>query len=117
MEQQLRRGGVPPPVGLRFERHVLVNRLRIQGFILFDYRDKYEDALSRIYMIGISKGMLNYREDIAEGLRKCTPSSYVIYIRDLIQGRQLIRVTRRSHNLIILILFKISLINFKLDFL
>ena len=85
-------GWNPPPKGLRFERNVLVNRLRIQGFILFDYRDKYEEALKDIYD-WYSKGMLNYREDIAEGLENAPQALCNLY-SGLNKGRQLIRVSK-----------------------
>lgn len=81
---------VPPPTGLRFERHVLVNRLRIQGFILFDYQDRYEDALVDIRR-WFKEGRLNYREDIAEGLEQA-PAALAGLYQGRNMGRQLIRV-------------------------
>ena len=81
---------VPPPTGLRFERHVLVNRLRIQGFILFDYQDRYEDALADIRQ-WFKEGKLNYREDIAEGLENA-PAALAGLYEGRNTGRQLIRV-------------------------
>ncbi|MCZ6590788.1 MAG: NADP-dependent oxidoreductase [Alphaproteobacteria bacterium] len=81
---------VPPPTGLRFERHVLVNRLRIQGFILFDYQDRYEDALADIRQ-WFKEGKLNYREDIAEGLENA-PAALAGLYEGRNKGRQLIRV-------------------------
>ncbi len=81
---------VPPPTGLRFERHVLVNRLRIQGFILFDYQDRYEEALADIRQ-WFKEGKLNYREDIAEGLENA-PAALAGLYHGTNMGRQLIRV-------------------------
>ena len=83
-------GWIPPPKGLRFERHVLINRLRIQGFILFDYQDKYEEALADIYD-WYKKGRLNYREDIAEGLENAPQALCNLY-SGVNTGRQLIRI-------------------------
>lgn len=81
---------VPPPTGLRFERHVLVNRLRIQGFILFDFQDRYEDALADIRQ-WYKEGKLKYREDIAEGLENA-PAALAGLYHGTNRGRQLIRV-------------------------
>jgi NADPH-dependent curcumin reductase CurA len=83
-------GWIPPPTGLRVERHVLVKRLRIQGFILFDYQDRYEDALADIRQ-WYKEGKLNYREDIAEGLENA-PAALVGLYEGRNMGRQLIRV-------------------------
>ena len=81
---------VPPPTGLRFERHVLVSRLRIQGFILFDYQDRYEEALADIRQ-WFKEGKLNYREDIAEGLENA-PAALAGLYEGRNMGRQLVRV-------------------------
>ncbi|NNE86321.1 MAG: NADP-dependent oxidoreductase [Alphaproteobacteria bacterium] len=83
-------GWVPPPTGLRFERNVLVNRLRIQGFILFDFQDKYEEALTDIRQ-WFKEGKINYREDIAEGLANA-PAALAGLYQGTNKGRQLIRV-------------------------
>lgn len=81
---------VPPPSGLRFERHVLVNRLRIQGFIMFDFVDRYEEALADIRQ-WFKDGKLNYREDIADGLENAAAALAGLYTGNN-RGRQLIRV-------------------------
>ncbi len=83
-------GWVPPPTGLRVERHVLVKRLRIQGFILFDFEDRYADALVDIRQ-WYKEGKLNYREDIAEGLENA-PAALAGLYEGRNMGRQLIRV-------------------------
>lgn len=83
-------GWVPPPTGLRFERNVLVSRLRIQGFILFDFQDQYEEALTDIRQ-WFKEGKINYREDIAEGLENA-PAALAGLYQGTNKGRQLIRV-------------------------
>ncbi len=81
---------VPPPTGLRFERHVLVSRLRIQGFILFDFQDRYEEALTDIRQ-WFKEGKIKYREDIAEGLENA-PAALAGLYEGRNTGRQLVRV-------------------------
>ena len=38
----------PSPTGPRVERHLLVKRARMQGFIVFDYQHRYEEAVGRL---------------------------------------------------------------------
>ena len=57
----------PPPTGPRIERAILVNRVRMQGIIIFDYADRYGEATARMAR-WIDDGRLAYREDITEGL-------------------------------------------------
>ena len=46
---------------------LLVNRARMQGFIVFDYRDRYPEAFME--MAGwLADGKLQYRETIVEGI-------------------------------------------------
>ncbi len=83
-------GWVPPPTGLRPERHILVSRLRIQGFIVFDYAERYPEALADLSQ-WLAEGKLNYREDIAEGLENA-PGALAGLYEGQNKGRQLIRV-------------------------
>jgi NADPH-dependent curcumin reductase CurA len=54
------------PPGPRTLRSILVNRLRVQGFIVFDFADRYETALSDLVQ-WYRDGRLKFREDIREG--------------------------------------------------
>jgi hypothetical protein len=38
----------PPPTGPRVERHLLVKRARMAGFLIFDYQHRYEEAVARL---------------------------------------------------------------------
>lgn len=38
----------PPPTGPRVERHLLVKRATMAGFIIFDYAPRYEEAIARL---------------------------------------------------------------------
>ncbi len=55
------------PSGPRVERHLLVKRARMQGFVNLDYDHKYEAAVGRLAG-WVRSGQLKYREDIREGL-------------------------------------------------
>jgi NADPH-dependent curcumin reductase CurA len=57
----------PWPEGPRVERHLLVKRARMQGFLLFDYADRFAEA--REQLAGwLNAGKLTYREDVLDGL-------------------------------------------------
>jgi NADPH-dependent curcumin reductase CurA len=45
---------------------ILVNRLRVQGFIVFDYRDAYPEALEKLTS-WYAEGKLKLREDVRSG--------------------------------------------------
>jgi len=57
----------PPPSGVRLERYLLVKRLRLQGFILFDFEERFPEALADLFRWH-GEGRLAYREDITDGL-------------------------------------------------
>ena len=51
----------------RIYRHILVNRLRIQGFMVLDFLEHYAEAYSALGE-WVSSGTIKYKEDIVEGL-------------------------------------------------
>lgn len=80
----------PPPQGPRVERHVLIKRARMSGFLVFDYRHRYEEAVARL-AAWIRQGSLRYREDIAEGIEHC-PGAIAQLYRGENLGKKLIRL-------------------------
>lgn len=58
---------VPPPLGPRVERHLLVKRARMQGFVIFDHDDHLLRA-RRDIAGWLREGRIAYREDILEGI-------------------------------------------------
>lgn len=80
----------PPPTGMRLERAMLVNRLLMQGFIVFDYKDRNDEALEDLYR-WYAEGRLVYREDIGDGLEQAPRMLAGLY-RGENTGRSLVRV-------------------------
>jgi hypothetical protein len=80
----------PPPVGPRVERHMLVKRARMSGFLVFDYAHRYEEAIARL-AAWVRSGALRYREDIADGIEYC-PGAIAELYRGENLGKRLIRV-------------------------
>ncbi len=69
------------PYGYRNMRAILVNRIRMQGMIVFDWHGRYAEALADLGSL-VAAGKLRYRESIVEGLENA-PQGLV----DLLAGR------------------------------
>jgi len=60
----------PWPTGPRVERHLLVKRARMQGFVVFDHFDQWESAVATL-AAWVRESKLRYVEDIMDGLEAC----------------------------------------------
>lgn len=68
----------PWPEGPRAERHLLVKRATMRGFLTPDFEDKYDQALSDL-TTWIREGRLQYREDLLEGIEAAPGSIETLY--------------------------------------
>ncbi|TNE77039.1 MAG: NADP-dependent oxidoreductase, partial [Gammaproteobacteria bacterium] len=80
----------PIPLGPRVQRQLLVKRARMQGFLVFDYANRYREAISALTP-WIRDGKLRYREDILEGIDKAPDAIAGLYRGDNL-GKRLIRI-------------------------
>jgi NADPH-dependent curcumin reductase CurA len=80
----------PPPQGPRVERHLLVKRATMSGFLAFDYQHRYEEAIARL-AAWVRQGKLHYREDISDGIEHCPGAIAELYRGDNL-GKRLIRL-------------------------
>ena len=80
----------PPPQGPRVERHLLVKRARMQGFLIFDHVQRNPEALRELEN-WVRNGQIRYREDILDGLERA-PGSIAGLYRGENLGRRLIRI-------------------------
>ncbi len=80
----------PWPTGPRVERHLLVKRARMQGFLVFDYQARYGEAVHQLAK-WLREGRLAYREHILEGLA-AAPDAIAMLYRGENTGKLLIRV-------------------------
>jgi len=62
-------------------RAILVNRLRVQGMIVFDWQDRYGEALKALGGY-FAEGKLKYRESIVQGLQNAPRG-----LMDLLDGK------------------------------
>jgi len=80
----------PPPLGPRVERHILVKRARVSGFLVLDYQHRYMEAVQRLTK-WVRDGKLRYREEISDGIEHC-PGAIAELYRGENLGKKLIRL-------------------------
>ena len=81
----------PPPQGPRVERHLLVKRARMQGFVIFDH-PQYESTARADLARWVRSGELKYVEEILEGIEAAPDAIAGLYRGDNL-GKRLIRLT------------------------
>ena len=78
------------PVGPRNLSSLIVNRARMEGFLVLDYLDKADEArqeLSRWLM----DGKIKHREDIQEGIENCPNTLNRLFTGQNI-GKQILKI-------------------------
>lgn len=83
-------GWEPIPLGPRVERHLLVKRARMQGFLILDYALRYPEGLQALSQ-WVRAGLIRYREDILEGIAQ-VPGSIAGLYRGENLGKRLIQI-------------------------
>ena len=80
------------PSGPRVERHLLVKRARMQGFVIFDHMDRYESSVAQL-ADWVRADRLRYREDILDGIEACPDALAGLYRGENL-GKRLIRLSQ-----------------------
>jgi NADPH-dependent curcumin reductase len=78
------------PYGIRNWRAVLVNRIRLQGMIVFDWKERYGEALKALGGY-FAEGRLKYRESVVEGLENA-PRGLIALLKGQNFGKQLVKL-------------------------
>jgi NADPH-dependent curcumin reductase len=78
------------PYGYKNLRAVLVNRIRIQGMIVFDWKDRYGEGLKALGGY-LAEGKLKYRESVVEGLENA-PGGLISLLKGGNFGKQLVKL-------------------------
>lgn len=76
--------------GLRNLRSVLVNRIKMQGFIVFDFAARHPEAVKDLAG-WLAAGQLKYRETIAQGV-EAAPSAFIGLLAGANTGKQLVKL-------------------------
>jgi len=71
-------------------RAILVNRLRVQGMIVFDWKDRYEEAIADLGA-RVAAGKLKYKESIVQGLENA-PQGLIALLGGRNFGKQLVKL-------------------------
>ena len=78
------------PYGYKMLRSVLVNRIRMQGMIVFDWKDRYGEA--REGLAGhLAEGKLKYRESVVHGIDNA-PKGLIALLKGENFGKQLVKL-------------------------
>lgn len=80
-----------PETGPRFLWHLITQRARIEGFLVFDYVDRHADALVQMAE-WLKQGKLKYRETIAEGGIENAPPAFISMLKGGNIGKQLVKI-------------------------
>lgn len=80
----------PWPTGPRVERHLLVKRARMQGFVVLDHFDRWNSAVDQLAS-WVRDGKLRYAEDIIDGLEACPDALAGLYRGENL-GKRIIRL-------------------------
>ncbi len=78
------------PYGVRNFRSVLVNRLKVQGFIVSDRMELWPQALKELGGL-FAEGRLKYRESVAHGLENA-PAAFLGMLRGENFGKQVVKL-------------------------
>lgn len=86
----------PPPLGPRVERKILVNRARMQGVLIFDYANRYQEAIDALTQ-WIDDDLIHYQEDILQGIEEA-PGAIAGLYRGENLGKRLIQLEPLAKN-------------------
>jgi len=78
------------PYRVKNWRAILVNRLKVQGMIVFDWRERYGEALKAIGGY-LAAGKLKTRESVVEGLANA-PQGFIALLKGGNFGKQLVKL-------------------------
>jgi NADPH-dependent curcumin reductase CurA len=79
-----------PPLGPRNLGALIAARARIEGFLYFDFQQRFGEALPRLAQ-WLADGKIRYTEDIVEGIER-TPEAFFRVLRGDNRGKQLVRL-------------------------
>jgi hypothetical protein len=78
------------PYRVKNWRAILVNRLKVQGMIVFDWKDRYGEALKALAGY-LQEGRLKTRESVVEGLANA-PQGFISLLKGGNFGKQLVKL-------------------------
>lgn len=79
------------PYGVKMFRSILVNRLKVQGMIVFDWLPRYPEANQALLEL-VAAGKLKYRESVVQGIENA-PKGLIGLLKGENFGKQLVKLT------------------------
>lgn len=79
-----------PPQGPRLLWHLIVKRARAEGFLVFDFVERFAEGQQRMAQ-WLQEGKLQYRETVVDGLERA-PAAFIGLFRGENLGKQLVRL-------------------------
>jgi NADPH-dependent curcumin reductase CurA len=79
------------PYGVKMFRSILVNRLKVQGMIVFDWAQRYPEANQALLDLVVG-GKLKYRESVVQGLENA-PKGLIGLLKGENFGKQLVKLS------------------------
>lgn len=80
-----------PEMGPRNLLYLLINRARMEGFLVHDYADRFPEGLAQLAE-WVKSGKIKYRETIVDGLENA-PQAFIGLFRGENVGKMLVRVS------------------------
>jgi len=78
------------PYGLKNSGSILVNRIKVQGMIVFDWLERYPEANKALLDLVIA-GKLRYRESVIDGIENA-PKGFIGLLKGENFGKQLVKL-------------------------
>jgi NADPH-dependent curcumin reductase CurA len=78
------------PIPMAAPQLILVNRMRVEGFIVSEHMQVWPEALKELGML-VATRKLKYRESIAEGLESA-PEAFIGLLKGRNFGKQLVKL-------------------------
>jgi len=79
-----------PEMGPRLLWHLIVKRVRAEGFLIFDFASRYAEGLRQLTM-WLNAGKLKHREQFIDGIEN-TPRAFIGMLNGENIGKQLVRL-------------------------
>jgi NADPH-dependent curcumin reductase len=79
------------PYGMKMIRSILVNRVNVRGFIVFDRLDLYQKAVGQLVR-WVAEGKIKYHETVAQGIRSA-PQAFIGMLKGENLGKQVVKLT------------------------
>jgi NADPH-dependent curcumin reductase CurA len=81
---------LPEPHGVKMMRALLVNRVKLQGFIVSDRQDLFVKAVTQLAK-WVAQGKIKYHETVADGLNNA-PKAFIGMLKGANLGKQLVKL-------------------------